>query len=52
MTRTGAVEPDITAVSRALPALRRLGVAVSVIGPQYRFAGPCAGTADAARVRR
>lgn len=37
VTRTGAVEPDITAISRALPAHGRLGVAVSVIGPRHRF---------------
>lgn len=40
VTRTGAVEPDITAVSRALPddpLLDGLGVAVSIVGPQYRL---------------
>lgn len=37
VTRTGAVEPDITAMSCALPALGPLGVAVSIVGPQHRF---------------
>lgn len=39
MCRTGAVEPDITALSLALPAASRigLGLAVSVVGPEYRF---------------
>ncbi len=36
-TRTGAIEPDITAMSRALPDNDRIGIAVSVIGPQHRF---------------
>jgi DNA-binding IclR family transcriptional regulator len=36
-TRTGAVEPDITAMSCALPALGALGVAVSIVGPEHRF---------------
>lgn len=35
--RTGAVEPDITAMSKALPIEGRLGVAVSVVGPEHRF---------------
>jgi IclR family KDG regulon transcriptional repressor len=38
-TRTGAVEPDITAMSCALPPLGALGVAVSIVGPEHRF-GP------------
>lgn len=37
VTRTGAVEPDITAMSRALPANGKLGVTVSIVGPDYRF---------------
>lgn len=36
-SRTGAVEPDITAVCRALPAPGKLGVALSVIGPEHRL---------------
>jgi DNA-binding IclR family transcriptional regulator len=36
-TRTGAVEPDITAMSRGLHTSGKLGVAVSVIGPEHRF---------------
>ena len=36
-TRTGAVEPDITAMSRGLATTGKLGVAVSVVGPEYRF---------------
>jgi DNA-binding IclR family transcriptional regulator len=37
VTRTGAVEPDITAMSRALTITGTLGVAVSLVGPQHRF---------------
>jgi hypothetical protein len=37
-TRTGAVEPDVTAMSLALPAIGRLGVAISIVGPSHRFA--------------
>jgi DNA-binding IclR family transcriptional regulator len=37
VTRTGAVEPDITATSLAIPATDHLGVALSVIGPTHRF---------------
>ena len=44
--RTGAVEADITAMSRALPANGKLGIAVSIVGPEYRFGG-----ADQARHR-
>ena len=36
-TRTGAVEADITAMSRALPANGKLGIAVSIVGPEHRF---------------
>lgn len=35
--RTGAVEPDITAMSRALRTEGKLGVAVSIVGPDHRF---------------
>ncbi|NNF56448.1 MAG: helix-turn-helix domain-containing protein, partial [Acidimicrobiales bacterium] len=35
--RTGAVEPDITAMSLAIPTGGKLGMAVSIIGPDYRF---------------
>lgn len=38
--RTGAVEPDITAISRALQSVGKLGIAVSVIGPSHRFSEP------------
>lgn len=34
--RQGAVEPDITAMSLALPAIGELDVAVSIIGPSHR----------------
>ena len=37
VTRTGAVEPDITAISLAIPTVDSLGVAVSIIGPEHRF---------------
>ncbi|MGB5757478.1 MAG: helix-turn-helix domain-containing protein [Acidimicrobiales bacterium] len=36
-TRSGAVEPDITAMSRALPTEGKLGIAVSIVGPDHRF---------------
>ena len=36
-TRTGAIEADITAISRALPSNGKLGIAVSVVGPEHRF---------------
>jgi DNA-binding IclR family transcriptional regulator len=36
-TRTGAVEADITAMSRALPANGKLGLAISIVGPAHRF---------------
>lgn len=35
--RTGAVEPDITAISRALTITGKIGVAVSLVGPHHRF---------------
>ena len=35
--RTGAVEPDITAISLALPRITKLGIAISVIGPEHRL---------------
>ncbi|MGZ0229250.1 MAG: IclR family transcriptional regulator domain-containing protein [Acidimicrobiales bacterium] len=37
MIRTGAVEPDVTAMSLALPKVGRLDVAVSIVGPVHRF---------------
>lgn len=37
VARTGAVEPDITAMSRALPPNGKLGIAVSIVGPEHRF---------------
>lgn len=36
-TRTGAIEADITAMSRALPANGKLGLAISIVGPEHRF---------------
>ena len=36
-TRTGAIEADITALSRALPANGKLGLAISIVGPEHRF---------------
>lgn len=36
-TRTGAVEPDITAVSLALTPVGSLSAAVSVVGPEHRI---------------
>lgn len=38
VTRTGAVEPDITAMCRALTTTGSLEVAVSIVGPAHRFA--------------
>lgn len=35
--RTGAVEADITAMSRALPVNGKVGIAVSIVGPEHRF---------------
>jgi len=40
VTRTGAVEPDITAISIAIPMAGKLGVALSIIGPEHRCAEP------------
>lgn len=37
VARTGAVEPDITAISLALPLGGKLSVAVSIIGPRHRL---------------
>jgi IclR family acetate operon transcriptional repressor len=37
ITRTGAVEPDITAMSRALATRGKLDVAISIVGPRHRF---------------
>jgi DNA-binding IclR family transcriptional regulator len=37
VTRTGAVEPDITAMSRALTTTGKLDVAISIVGPEHRF---------------
>ena len=36
-TMTGAVEADITAMSRALPPNGKVGIAVSIVGPEHRF---------------
>lgn len=36
-TRTGAIEADITAMSRALPNTNKVGIAISIVGPQHRF---------------
>jgi IclR family acetate operon transcriptional repressor len=36
-TRTGAIEADITAISRALPANGKLALAISIVGPEHRF---------------
>ena len=36
-SRTGAVEADITAISRALPSTGKLGFAISIVGPEHRF---------------
>lgn len=35
--RTGAVEADTTAMSQALPDTGKLGLAVSIVGPEHRF---------------
>lgn len=39
-TRTGAVEPDITAVSLAIATTWDFGVAISVVGPDHRLDRP------------
>ncbi len=36
-TRTGAIEADITAISRSLPSNGKLGLAISIVGPEHRF---------------
>jgi DNA-binding IclR family transcriptional regulator len=41
--RSGAVEADVTAMSLALPASRKLGIAVSIVGPTHRFPADPAG---------
>lgn len=38
VTRSGAIEADITAMSRALPTNDKLDIAVSLVGPTHRFA--------------
>jgi len=40
VTRTGAVEPDITAISFGLPPVGSLRAAISLIGPSHRFENP------------
>lgn len=50
-TRTGAVEPDITAISQALPAVDKLGVALSVIGPAHRLRASARKRAEVALAR-
>jgi DNA-binding IclR family transcriptional regulator len=35
--RTGAIEEDTTAMSRAIPTGTKLGIAVSIVGPEHRF---------------
>ena len=38
VVRTGAIEPDVTALSRALVVTAgTLGIAVSIVGPEHRF---------------
>lgn len=37
VSRTGAVEPDITAISFGLPPMGPVGVAISLIGPAHRL---------------
>jgi DNA-binding IclR family transcriptional regulator len=51
VTSTGAVEPDVTAISLALPPLGSIRSALSVIGPAHRLVGPAeaAATAELAR---
>ncbi len=46
--RTGAIEPDITAVSRAVGAALPFDVAVSVIGPSHRMDGPTINSVETA----
>jgi DNA-binding IclR family transcriptional regulator len=47
-TRTAAIEADITAMSRALPANGKLGLAVSIVGPEHRFTADTRRDHDAA----
>ena len=47
-TRTGAVEDDITAMSQAIPGDPKVGIAVSIVGPQHRFTRQRAATHRAA----
>jgi len=49
--RTGVVEPDITAISLAMPSAGELGIAVSIVGPEHRFTRPTRRTHEAALVR-
>ena len=49
-TRTGAVEADITALSRALPTNGKLGLAISIVGPAHRFTDDALTTSEAALV--
>jgi len=37
--RTGAVEPDITAISRAVAGTHPIAVAISIVGPEHRLRG-------------
>ncbi|MEZ5343375.1 MAG: helix-turn-helix domain-containing protein [Acidimicrobiales bacterium] len=39
-TRTGAVEPDVSAMSLAINAESPLGIAISIVGPTHRFTRP------------
>lgn len=39
VVRTGAVEPDITAISLALTGTKSLAVAISIVGPDQRLLG-------------
>lgn len=47
-TRTGAIEADITALSRALPSNGKLGLAISIVGPEHRFTDDARTTHEAA----
>ncbi|MCP5025272.1 MAG: helix-turn-helix domain-containing protein [Actinomycetia bacterium] len=51
VTRTGAVEPDITALSLALRDRGKLGFAISIIGPQHRLDAKAAKQAEAMLLR-
>lgn len=35
--RTGAIEPDITAICRAVPTAGELAIAISIVGPEHRL---------------